>query len=389
LRIRRLAKLRTLMLLPLLALLPLVGGCGGSAGTADPVVLSFVFMGDGQIGAPGWASTRTENPSSINVPQFSQSIRDIANLSPAPSLTVFGGDLVLNEAPDSGQTLLGQLTGLTAVCQSIPEFARVGFLPLPGNHELLAYDGKVQYPNPSCYGVWTQWLAQNGYDARAGDGPRPTGRNPDALARDESRLTYSFNLGPVHFVVVNTDTLTTELDPATGHPFAAWIPLHWIECDVVTAQHNPAVASIVVLAHRPVQAPAYALAADDENGIMDTPEHPLAADLARVLGENTKVRCLLASHYHGTELAHLQGGRGAAQAIIGNAGAPLLAQWQPAGGQTFGFTLVKVYANGRLGLVAYGRPLPPPPQAFFEALPVAPPPAVPGPEVFVAPRTTP
>ena len=51
-------------------------------------------------------------------------------------------------------------------------------------------------------------------------------------------MTYSFNIGEVHFIVINTDTLTTEKD-THGHSYPGWVPYNWIEQNVRSAAGEP------------------------------------------------------------------------------------------------------------------------------------------------------
>jgi hypothetical protein len=68
----------------ILVALPLalpIAGCGGNkADSTDPVKLSFVVMGCNRIQESDWEKTRTENPSSANLPQLRQTLADIAAL---------------------------------------------------------------------------------------------------------------------------------------------------------------------------------------------------------------------------------------------------------------------------------------------------------------------
>jgi hypothetical protein len=95
----------------------------------------------------------------------------------------------------------------------------------------------AEIPNPATGPVWVRWLSANGFDRFAGNGPTPASPNPDQIADDQSKLTYSFTVGDVHFVLLNTDTLTT-----TGN--IGWIAYNWIEKDIEKAQQDPRIRTI-------------------------------------------------------------------------------------------------------------------------------------------------
>src|SRR5207244_3108790 len=142
---------------------------------------------------------------------------DIVNLSPVPPLLFLTGDLVLNEATDEGQTLAGQLEAWASLYETHPSgiASRLTPVVLTGNHEALqspevttaAGSFFPEFPNRFFDPVWVNWLSTHGFDAMAGNGPGAGSPASDLLADDQSRLSFSFNRGDVHFVVLNTDSL--------------------------------------------------------------------------------------------------------------------------------------------------------------------------------------
>src|SRR5258706_10229330 len=71
------------------------------------VALTFAFFGCNRIEAKDWEETRTENPSSANLPQLRQNLADVAKLS--PDFLFFGGDVVMGYADDQGDVLRSQM----------------------------------------------------------------------------------------------------------------------------------------------------------------------------------------------------------------------------------------------------------------------------------------
>ena len=335
--------------------------------------LSFAFSGDFQIGYSAWQQTKEENPSSTNIPQLRRNIKDIASVRNQLSFMVLLGDLVMNEVEDQGETLKIQLDAWQQVVQAVPEYGLVPLLPFTGNHETNIYWTNLQVQAPSLYtfDVWEEWLMGNGYSGFAGNGPRPTEGNPDRLARNESLLTYSFDVGNVHFVIINTDTLTTEINPDTNLPYAAWIPINWITADIEAAQQNQAINTIIVMGHRVIEWPAYA-DANWNAGIINTKEYPFASRLSEIMRLNSKVKAYLCSHLHSWHAWRLEDGMGVWQIIAGNGGAESDSDWNPPGGPYFGFSLMDIQKSGKIIVRSFGRPVPSPPQKFYEDSPVAP-----------------
>lgn len=218
-------KLRPSSLVLLAALVaPFTGGCTSDADRAgDRVERSVVMMADLQIGEAAAQATAAENPSSTNLPQLAQTVADIAALAREPDHTFILGDLVMAEAPDQGEGMRTQLDAWIGAFRGFPGHDATHLAPLPGNHEMNQYDPAVndQAPSPYSYAVWSEWVAENELFPFAANGPKPEGDNPDALVQDESRYTFSFEWGPVHVVNINTETLTTVVNPATGLPYRA------------------------------------------------------------------------------------------------------------------------------------------------------------------------
>lgn len=345
-------------------------GSGSGSGSGDGVKLRFAAFGDTQIG-----EIQEGNPSFTNIPQLRQTITDINSASPESQYIFLIGDLVLNMANDNGDALKAQLTAWQNVYNGFSSTRKGQLLPIPGNHELCFEDFALnaQAPNPGAINEWLAWFVQNEYDFAAGNGPAPTGSNPDCLARDESKLTYSFTRGDTHFIVIDTDTLSTKTDPATGLPLTGWIPINWIEEDVRSAQLDSSISTVIVVGHRPIETPSYST---DSPGIINTAQYPLADRLSALMSGNSKVRLFLASHCHAWDAIKLNNGAGVWQVIVGNGGAPIQQGWNPDGGSVyFGYSLVDIYTSGKIVLHNYGRALPQPPQKFYEDSPMPPEPA--------------
>jgi hypothetical protein len=313
------------------------------------------------------------DPSSANVPQLTQTFADVVALKPIPRFFFFTGDLVVNQATDNGQTLEGQLNAWSLLFfgDRSKISHKTTLVPLPGNHELLQEISintsigkvKVEIPNPPTDDVWVDWITQNGFAQFAGNGPTPTPPNPDMLLDDQSKLSYSFNVDDTHFVLLNTDTYAVGGN--TG-----WIAYNWAAQDIVSAQRNHKIKSIFVLGHKPIVSPLPA--AGDGDAILN----PLGFQLYVLLSSTPKVKAYLCSHAHLWQISQLGGSHGVWQVVAGNGGSTLESGLQPAQ-QFYGFTLVKLYESGVVGITSYARPVPTP---YFAPHTT---PAKPQPEIFI------
>jgi hypothetical protein len=368
----------------------LCAGCSGSgtdavssassSSSSDEVVMRFTVMGDSGLGSPEFL----EFPSSANIPQLTRNVTDIAALQPRPDICFMMGDLVMNFANDQGQTASAELDGWQSLFLSIPGSGSLNLVPYIGNHESCIYSatGSGQWPNSDIYTVWQNWIEKNGYNKYGGNGPTPSDDSEDLLVKDERYFSYSFTVQSVRFIVVNTDTLASPINPSNNEPYYGWIPIHWIEKELAKAEADPAVAHVFVLGHRPLVAPTWT-AGEDEMPVIDSQQYPFATKLSDDMKACSKVRAYMCGHIHCQDMTRLGDGTGVMQIITGSSGSPLDPQWSPSGGTYFGFRLIKIYAGGGVGVVSYTRPTPPSPQLYYQDSPVSPPSAVPGQEVLL------
>lgn len=322
------------------------------ADTSDPLATSFVFVGCNRLQKADW--DQTQNPSSANVAQLQQTFADIGAMPDMPKRFFFTGDMVL--ALKSGTTdLSSQLDAWAALWNGGPIAKKVDLLPMPGNHEMLYKDKSsgLELANVGADDVFVKWLAAQGFDAHAGNGPTNVAPNADALMDDQSRLSYSFDDGAVHFVVLDTDTWTSTQDPSTSAGALGWIALHWLQGDLKAAQANAAITSIFVLGHKPIVSPSGV--ASGSEAIYPS----LTSALTTALDETPKVKGYFSAHAHLWDSRKLPGTRGVAQIIAGNGGSQL-----DTGGvltsDTYGFTEARVYRSGKVGIVSWQRPAPTP-----------------------------
>jgi hypothetical protein len=331
--------------------LPIADSSSGEDGSgADPVLTSFAFVGCNRVQKADLDPT--SDPSSANLPELQQTLRDLAALADPPKYFFFVGDLVTNLV-SGPSTLQTQLDAWAQVWAASPIASHVELVPVVGNHEMLYKDSnKDEISNPSADGVWTTWLAANHFGQHAGNGPTDAAPNADALQDDQSALTYSFDDGGAHYVVLDTDSWTTTPDPPTSSTQIGWVAEHWLAADLAAAQANPAITGIYVFGHKPVVAPS----TSGSDGAMNA---ALVPGIAQLLDRTPKVKGYFGAHVHEWWSTQLPGMRGVWQIVAGNGGSQLDSAWtEPS--PYFGFTVVKLYASGKVGVVSYRRPAPSP-----------------------------
>lgn len=328
------------------------GATASSSKTGDSLALSFIFIGCNRVAKEDW--NPGTNPSSANVPQLQQTLTDVSAMRPIPRFLFFMGDLVSGLVHGTS-VLESQLNGWSRLYRAHSVESKLALLPIAGNHELLfeteAKNG--QFSNAPADAVWTHWLTTNGFDTRAGNGPRNVDPNSDDLVDDQSKLSYSFDDGSVHFVMLNTDTLTSLREPGSKATRIGWIPLEWLKRDLAAAQTNPHISAIFVFGHKPIVAPKGSTSSNDAI-------HPLLTSaIEEALDGTPKVKAYFAAHAHEWDARRLPGARGIYQVIAGNGGSPIDDDWT-ANPPYYGFSEARVYANGRISVVSYRRPVPTP-----------------------------
>jgi hypothetical protein len=333
---------------------------GSSLDGGDVITSSVSWVGCNRLSRTDWNSTT--NPSSANVPELTQTFADLAAMPRRPDRFVLTGDLVLGLDPGKSplDTELAAWAPLFALAPVVPVLA------VPGNHEMLVKSGGNELTNDKADAVWLQFVTASGL-APSGNGPTSAPPNDDALTDDQSHFSFSVDVGDLHLVLLNTDTPNTHGSAAIG-----WVPLHWLQRDLAAAQANPAIAHIFVFGHKPLVAPP------GETGSDSTIDATLVQPVLTALDSTPKARGYFCAHAHLWNALRLGGSRNLFQVTAGNGGSDLQAAWA-AGSPFFGFSELRVHADGRVGVVSHERPFPSP----YSSATVAP--AVPRAEVVISP----
>jgi hypothetical protein len=346
------------------------GGSGNAPGplaaalSADPVVLSFAAVGCSRV-ADADASPADYPVTNLN--QSRQTFTDLMAMDPMPSLFFNLGDMVNGYKLDDGSAVKSQLDNWSSMFWGHPVSNAITLVPVPGNHELLSRTSAAPAALfPAAYGVWSGWLAENQYHGFGGNGPTVAGPNPDNLVGDNSQFSFSFDQGAIHFVMLNTDTATTNNQ--TG-----MVPMAWLAQDLDAAQANPKTRSILVMGHKPVNPAA------GETGVDGAINTSLTQPMTDLLVGHAKVKAYICAHAHLFETTRLGSAQGPLQLISGTGGTKPESFWNPSEGQTFGFVVVKAYQSGKITYTRWTRPVPVVPNYAGPTVP-----AVPGSEVVIS-----
>jgi len=290
----------------------------------DTLAYSFAVLGCNRVDKSD--VDLATNPSTANAPQLLQTCQELAALRPAPTHVFMMGDLIMGYSADTA--VLGrQLRAWVRLYQS-SALGRAGttrLVTLPGNHEVMS--GKGQ---PAFLGAETVWLQAMRPYLAGSNGPAAAG--PDGLATDQSRLTSSFDFRDAHFVLLNTDPTGSE----------AQAPTKWLTQDLAAARGRGS-RHLFVLGHKP------AVPSPSNDGLRN------GGDVMSLL-DQSRGEAMLAAHNHLYYRSQPVGVR-SWQIIAGNGGSPLDASAYP-DKAFFGYTLVKVFTNGKVKAYSYGRDLP-------------------------------
>lgn len=167
----------------------------------------------------------------------------------------------------------------------------------------------------------------------------------DHVTTDQSRLTYSFDVGTVHFAVINTDPV--------GYDSHA--PVAWLTADLAAARAAGA-TRFFVFGHKPAYSRFHPLA----SGAPSTKLHGLdvPADHGGRDAFWQLVELHQATYFCGHEhLYHASQPLGRAwQVIVGSGGSPFESDAVAPIDCTYAYAVVTVFASGRVAIRVYGFP---------------------------------
>lgn len=336
----------------------------------DNVKFSFAFFGCNEAAIPAddeeGQLNQAERDATANVAQLRQHLADIGTLQPRPKYAFLCGDLVQKPTTRSTTELQKELTAwhkirahgpivvdnngaeqtVTPPADGSVFSANLKIVTVPGHHEMCY--GEQDLPNQAAGEVFTTQMAPY---IRGNNGPKPgdqlddggLGLPADNLARDESKLSYTFRDGDNFFMVVNTDTYVGDGAGNAGH-----IPLRWIRKELKAAQLDAAVKHIFVFGHRPLES------TNEPKRFYQLLNNPSAVspEALNYPDPNTKVRGYFCAHAHLMSSAQPDP-TGVPQLVCGAGGS----QPEPVSDPYpwFGFGLVGVNQNDTVDSAFIGR----------------------------------
>ena len=302
---------------------------------------SFVTVGCNRVDYTDTSATTgldvATGKSTANVYQLKRLFTEISHISPLPKYLFLTGDIVMGYkgVADTAE-LVKQLTSWKAIYQSHPlSSMNITLVAIPGNHETQnKAAGKTSYVEAER--IYTRVMAPY---INGSNGPGVGGA--DNLATDQSKLTYSFNYGQDHFIVLNTDP--------TGQD--SKVPFHWVANDVQTARANNA-RHIFAFGHKP----AYSSSMKPGDGLENSGSVAYVAQrdsLWKYL-ENNNCEAMFAAHEHCWDTIHPHAGK-TWQVVAGNGGSRVETLFMGAGKQYLGYTLVNLYTDRKVNVMGLGR----------------------------------
>lgn len=302
---------------------------------AQTLDYSFVVVGCNRVDYLDTASTTgtfdATGRSTANVYQLRRLFREVADsIVPKPKYLLLTGDVVMGYVNDT-VALATQLKAWKSIYYNSPiANSGVKVIVMPGNHETQDKSaGKKSYAAAERTFVREMDSFIVGHN-----GPGIGGL--DSLPTDQSKLTYSFDNGCDHFIILNTDPVGRD----------AIVPFNWIANDIKNARNNGA-RHIFSFGHKPAYS-SYLKPGDGLEANVRT------RDSFWKYMEQYNAEAMFSAHEHIWDTIHPHVGK-TWQVIAGNGGSLVETTWMGSGQAYFGYTLVNVYTNNQVGVKSYGR----------------------------------
>ncbi|HRH48761.1 MAG TPA: SdiA-regulated domain-containing protein [Panacibacter sp.] len=296
---------------------------------------SFVTVGCNRLDYLDTAATAVDpdynaDSSTANVYQLKRLFTEISHLNPLPKYLLMTGDIVMGYINDT-VALTKQLTGWRSIYENHP-LSKMGIqlVVIPGNHETQdKAAGKKSFvaAERTFVRVMAPYILGS-------NGPGVGG--PDNLQTDQSKLTYSFDNGTDHFIVIDTDPVGAD----------GTVPYKWIGSDIQNARANNA-RHIFAFGHKPAYSSPFA-----PLGGLDA-KAPQRDSLWKYLEDNN-CEAMFSAHEHVWDSVHPHPGK-TWQVIAGNGGSRVETTWVGNGQQYYGYTLVNLYTDRKVNVMGLGR----------------------------------
>jgi Calcineurin-like phosphoesterase len=327
------------------------------ATSSDPVIFTFAVTGDSRQDPHAKGLTPQQRIWMQDTKPFARILREIQ--AQKPKVLFFTGDMILGYTTNFAWTDREYAYWRGMV--SAPLEDGIYVLPIAGNHEM-----QVELPNPDggkplkvsereCENLWREnmgdlilntnlWDRLTGTRAKNWDiNNTPPIGGPDGIQSDQRQLTFSFDVGRMHFAVINTSAYKDD----------ARAPVQWLAGDFLKAKARGA-RNFFVFGHE--MAFTYRFNGRVKADGLD--RHPLndAAFWNLIQDYHATYFCAHEHLYHAMQPRE-SGPNGSWQIICGAAGAPFDAkpgESKNPEDRDFAWVLVKVHAGGEVQMNAYG-----------------------------------
>jgi hypothetical protein len=373
---------------------------------ADPVVLTFSTVGDSrqdpqnidlsvkqplQVGVgscqlPSGATGLTANPGLSgqdckwlqNSKAWSRIMRTIQ--SQKANLLFFNGDMIMGygkagvpvtrnatgvaEAPIAAPTITDILN--SDLMQSYKQYAfwrgmvanlmETGtyVVPVPGNHEVqckrCSKVAQIENENAWRDNMGDLILDPARFNSLLGTAPQnfsaanaPAVGGLDGVTTDQSQLSYSFDVGASHFVVINTDAVGKD----------GYAPTNWLDADLFAAEGRGA-KRIFVFGHKP--AIFYLVGSVVPSATSSLSDKDVAAGTAFWNVINAHKATYFSGHEHTYNISQPYG-LSSYQVLVGAGGSPFEAPAAVAlapNDRMYSWATVKIFQSGKVQMDTYG-----------------------------------
>lgn len=317
--------------------------------------LRVAWLGCNRLEKKDYEKTKAENPSSANLVQLKQSLEDLDQLQPRPEVVFFTGDIVMGYEDDDGTILREQLNAWSKVVKASKLFQHSKIIAISGNHELNKKICDDRLPNPKTTSIWNEWIRREGFFEGVKLGPTAKEDVADGLIDDQRYLNGLMTVRDCAFVILNTDLTSTK--QTASNPVVGLYPTTWFDGQLKALQSNSSIKHVFALGHRNVI----------NESLTESPVEQNCADQFRAsIRKSPKFEAYLCSHWHRWDLRTFFPKQW--QVVEGRGGSKLDKDWEPAGGQTFGFSVLDV-EGAKVKLLKYSRAVPPGKYNSTEAAP--------------------
>lgn len=316
------------------------------AAAPDPVVMSFATVGDSRMDTAG-AQTAQDKVYLQNTRALSRILREIE--AARPKALFFNGDMIMAYTADTALIAreYAYWRGMTAGLMEAGTYV----MPVSGNHEMQSKGSGGKKARVENEELWrasmgdlildtARFRSVTGLEATAFDVNNvPQVGGPDGIQTSQSQLSYSFDAGGSHFVVIDTDPVGND-----GHG-----PAHWLAQDLAQAKARGA-KRFFVFGHKPVYTYYYRKGVE-KDGMDIYPDNAQA--FWKVIEEYGAA--YFCGHQH---IFNAQQPEGKAwQIMVGSGGSPFTAQPGESSNpqdRMYAWALVQVRASGKVQIEVYG-----------------------------------